>query len=160
MSRLVLSIAVDNAPTGKALGIKEAIAMDLEKYGRAGRPHHRAVPVLPPPPHQRITRQAPHWSIRRYTSPPLWAVHSTGSRGAQAPPDGQSDRGRAGMKRVKTYTDAGVVREVKVFNVADRDTIIIIVLPQVVDAYHLPEGPQPAQLRLRHAVAPWPTGRT
>ena len=26
MSRLVLSIAVDNAPTGKALGIKEAIA--------------------------------------------------------------------------------------------------------------------------------------
>lgn len=33
MSRLVLSIAVDNAPTGKALGIKEAIAMDLEKYG-------------------------------------------------------------------------------------------------------------------------------
>lgn len=33
MSRLVLSIAVDNAPTGKTLGIKEAIAMDLEKYG-------------------------------------------------------------------------------------------------------------------------------
>ena len=33
------------------------------------------------------------------------------------------------------------------------DTIIIIVLPQVVDAHHLPEGPQPAQLRLRHAVA-------
>ena len=33
MSRLVLSIAVDNATTGKILGIKEAIAMELEKYG-------------------------------------------------------------------------------------------------------------------------------
>ena len=34
MSRLVLTIAVDNATPGKAIGIKEAIAMDLEeKYG-------------------------------------------------------------------------------------------------------------------------------
>ena len=33
MSRLVLTIAVDNAAAGKAIGIKEAIAMDLEKYG-------------------------------------------------------------------------------------------------------------------------------
>lgn len=33
MSRLVLTIAVDNATPGKAIGIKEAIAMDLEaKY--------------------------------------------------------------------------------------------------------------------------------
>ncbi len=33
MSRLVLAIAVDNASPGKAIGIKEAVAMDLEKYG-------------------------------------------------------------------------------------------------------------------------------
>lgn len=33
MSRLVLTLAVDNAAPGKAIGIKEAIAMDLEKYG-------------------------------------------------------------------------------------------------------------------------------
>ena len=33
MSRLVLTIAVANAATGKAVGVKEAIAMDLEKYG-------------------------------------------------------------------------------------------------------------------------------
>lgn len=34
MSRLLLTIAVDNAAPGKAIGIKEAIAMDLEsKYG-------------------------------------------------------------------------------------------------------------------------------
>ena len=34
ISRLVLTIAVDNATPGKAIGIKEAIAMDLEeKYG-------------------------------------------------------------------------------------------------------------------------------
>ena len=33
MSQLVLTLAVDNATPGKAIGIKEAIAMDLEKYG-------------------------------------------------------------------------------------------------------------------------------
>ena len=33
MSRLVLTLAVDYANSGKAIGIKEAIAMDLEKYG-------------------------------------------------------------------------------------------------------------------------------
>lgn len=33
MSRLLLTLAVDNAPDGKAIGVKEAIAMDLEKYG-------------------------------------------------------------------------------------------------------------------------------
>lgn len=33
MSQLVLTLAVDNAAPGKAIGIKEAIAMDLEKYG-------------------------------------------------------------------------------------------------------------------------------
>ena len=33
MSGLLLTIAVDNAATGKAIGVKEAIAMDLEKYG-------------------------------------------------------------------------------------------------------------------------------
>ena len=33
MSQLVLTLAVDHATPGKAIGIKEAIAMDLEKYG-------------------------------------------------------------------------------------------------------------------------------
>ena len=33
MSQLVLTLAVDYATPGKAIGIKEAIAMDLEKYG-------------------------------------------------------------------------------------------------------------------------------
>lgn len=33
MSRLVLTLAVEYAAPGKAIGIKEAIAMDLEKYG-------------------------------------------------------------------------------------------------------------------------------
>ena len=33
MSRLVLTLAIDCATSGKAIGIKEAIAMDLEKYG-------------------------------------------------------------------------------------------------------------------------------
>ena len=33
MSRLLLTIAVEGATVGKAIGIKEAIAMDLEKYG-------------------------------------------------------------------------------------------------------------------------------
>ncbi len=33
MSRLVLTIAVDNASPGKAIGVKETVAMDLEKYG-------------------------------------------------------------------------------------------------------------------------------
>lgn len=33
MSRLILTIAVDNAAVGNIIGIKEAIAMDLEKYG-------------------------------------------------------------------------------------------------------------------------------
>ncbi len=33
MSRLLLTIAVEGAAAGKAIGVKEAIAMDLEKYG-------------------------------------------------------------------------------------------------------------------------------
>lgn len=33
MSSLFLTLAVDNAATGNAIGVKEAIAMDLEKYG-------------------------------------------------------------------------------------------------------------------------------
>ena len=33
MSQLVLTLVVDNATSGQAIGIKEAIAMDLEKYG-------------------------------------------------------------------------------------------------------------------------------
>lgn len=34
MSRLLLTFAVDNAPAGQAIGIKEALAMDVEaKYG-------------------------------------------------------------------------------------------------------------------------------
>ena len=33
MSYLVVTLAVDNAAPGKAIGVKEAIAMDLEKYG-------------------------------------------------------------------------------------------------------------------------------
>lgn len=33
MSQLVLTLVVDNATPGQAIGIKEAIAMDLEKYG-------------------------------------------------------------------------------------------------------------------------------
>lgn len=33
MSQLVLTLVVDHATPGKAIGIKEAIAMDLEKYG-------------------------------------------------------------------------------------------------------------------------------
>lgn len=33
MSRIVVTMAIDNAASGKAIGIKEAIAMDLEKYG-------------------------------------------------------------------------------------------------------------------------------
>ena len=33
MSRLLLTIAVEGAAVGKAIGVKEAIAMDLEKYG-------------------------------------------------------------------------------------------------------------------------------
>lgn len=33
MSDLLLTISVEGAAPGKAIGIKEAIAMDLEKYG-------------------------------------------------------------------------------------------------------------------------------
>lgn len=33
MSQLVLTLVVDNATPGQAIGIKEAIAMDLEKCG-------------------------------------------------------------------------------------------------------------------------------
>lgn len=33
MSDLLLTIAVEGAAPGKAIGIKEAIAMDPEKYG-------------------------------------------------------------------------------------------------------------------------------
>lgn len=32
MSQLVLTLVIDNATSGQAIGIKEAIAMDLEKY--------------------------------------------------------------------------------------------------------------------------------
>lgn len=34
MSRLLLTFAVDNAPAGQAIGIKEALAMDLEEKYR------------------------------------------------------------------------------------------------------------------------------
>lgn len=33
MSQLVINLVIDHATPGKAIGIKEAIAMDLEKYG-------------------------------------------------------------------------------------------------------------------------------
>lgn len=33
MSCLLVTLAIDRATSGKAIGIKEAIAMDLEKYG-------------------------------------------------------------------------------------------------------------------------------
>ena len=33
MSKLVLTLVVENATPGQAIGIKEAIAMDLEKFG-------------------------------------------------------------------------------------------------------------------------------
>ena len=33
MSQLVITLVVDHATPGQAIGIKEAIAMDLEKYG-------------------------------------------------------------------------------------------------------------------------------
>lgn len=33
MSALLLTIAVENTNPGKAIGIKESLAMDLEKYG-------------------------------------------------------------------------------------------------------------------------------
>lgn len=33
MSQVLLNLAVDNAPIGNIIGIKEAIVMDLEKYG-------------------------------------------------------------------------------------------------------------------------------
>ena len=33
MSCLVVTLVIDHATLGKAIGIKEAIAMDLEKYG-------------------------------------------------------------------------------------------------------------------------------
>lgn len=33
MSRLIITLAIDNASSGKAIGVKESIAMDLEKYG-------------------------------------------------------------------------------------------------------------------------------
>lgn len=33
MSCLIVTLAVDNAAAGKAIGVKESIAMDLEKYG-------------------------------------------------------------------------------------------------------------------------------
>ena len=33
MSRLMVTLAIDNASPGKAIGVKESIAMDLEKYG-------------------------------------------------------------------------------------------------------------------------------
>ena len=33
MSCLLLTLVVENAAPGKAIGIKESIAMDLEKYG-------------------------------------------------------------------------------------------------------------------------------
>ena len=33
MSGLLLTVAVEGATAGKAIGVKEAISMDLEKYG-------------------------------------------------------------------------------------------------------------------------------
>ena len=33
MSRVLLAFAVDNVPVGHIIGIKEALAMDVEKYG-------------------------------------------------------------------------------------------------------------------------------
>ena len=33
MSGLLVTLAIDHAAPGKAIGIKEAIAMDMEKYG-------------------------------------------------------------------------------------------------------------------------------
>ena len=33
MSQLVITLTIDHTTPGKAIGIKEAIAMDLEKYG-------------------------------------------------------------------------------------------------------------------------------
>lgn len=33
MSGLLVTLAIDGAAPGRAIGIKEAIAMDLEKYG-------------------------------------------------------------------------------------------------------------------------------
>lgn len=33
MSSLVLTLEIEHAAPGKAIGIKEAVAMDLEKYG-------------------------------------------------------------------------------------------------------------------------------
>lgn len=40
MSCLLITLAVDRATAGKAIGIKEAIAMDMEKYGNV-----RVLPV-------------------------------------------------------------------------------------------------------------------
>lgn len=45
MSQLVLTLVVDNATPEQAIGIKEAIAMDLEKYGDV---HVVQVDVLEP----------------------------------------------------------------------------------------------------------------
>ena len=33
MSRLLVTLSIDRATPGRAIGIKESIAMDLEKYG-------------------------------------------------------------------------------------------------------------------------------
>lgn len=33
MSQLVITLIVDGATPGQAIGIKEAVAMDMEKYG-------------------------------------------------------------------------------------------------------------------------------
>ena len=75
MSRLVLSIAVDNAPTGKALGIKEAIAMDLEKYGDV-----TVLQVETQEPEQLSFNNPPPASVRAVPRPP---------QPSQAPAPGQ-----------------------------------------------------------------------
>lgn len=47
MSQLVITLLVDNATTGQAIGIKEALAMDMEeKYG--GSVHVVSVDVREP----------------------------------------------------------------------------------------------------------------
>lgn len=33
MSRLIVTLTIDNATPGKAIGVNESIGMDLEKYG-------------------------------------------------------------------------------------------------------------------------------
>lgn len=66
MSSLLLTLAVDNAADGKAIGVKEAIAMDLEKYGdvkvlrvEAQEPEQLSFSGAAPPPPARATPSTP-----------------------------------------------------------------------------------------------------